>query len=74
MKWGNSMPRDYNPKEAAKRTAARRMHALARLDLREPTSPRKSAVGPTSHAVKFLDPASEKAIQDFLDDNRKVLR
>ena len=60
------MPRDLKAHENAKRMKARRAHALARLDLREPSSPRAPAIGPTSHAVKLVDPASAAAIEAFL--------
>ena len=60
------MPRDYRPKETEKRSKARRAHALARLDLREPTVPRKPAAGAFSHAVKVMDPETERLIRDAL--------
>ena len=60
------MPRDYHPKEAAKRNQARRDHALARRDLREPTTPRAAAIGATSHAIKVMDPAIERMIAEAL--------
>ena len=60
------MPRDYRPKETAKRNQARRAHALKRRDLREPTSPREAAVGATSHAVKIIDTDTRAAIDAFL--------
>lgn len=42
------------------------MHALARLDLREPTSPWEAAAGVTSHAVKAENPELRKLIDDAL--------
>ena len=42
------------------------MHALARLDLREPTSPREAAIGPTSHAVKMMDPEVQRIIAEAM--------
>ena len=60
------MPRDYRPKETEKRSKARRAHALARLDLREPTVPRAPAVGPMSHAVKVMDPETQRLISEAL--------
>lgn len=60
------MPRDYRAAENQKRSKARREHALQRLDLREPSHPRQPAVGPTSHAVKKIDMASQAAIEAFL--------
>ena len=60
------MPRDLKSHERHKQTAARRMHALARLDLREPTSPWEAAAGVTSHAVKAENPELRKLIDDAL--------
>ncbi|MHB8272007.1 hypothetical protein [Bradyrhizobium sp.] len=60
------MPRENRAHENQKRMSARRMHALARLDLREPTSPREAASGPTSHAVKAENPELRKMIDDAL--------
>lgn len=60
------MPRDLKAHENQKKASARRAHALARLDLREPTVPRESAAGPMSHAVKKVDPVTALAIQAFL--------
>lgn len=61
------MPRDLRAHENQKRTKARRDHALARLEFREPSSPRTAAVGPVSHAVKVVDPADRAAIDAFLE-------
>jgi hypothetical protein len=60
------MPRDYRAAENQKRSKARREHALQRLDLREPSHPRDSAVGPTSHAVKKINSADQAAIDAFM--------
>lgn len=60
------IPRDLKSHENQKRSKARRMHALARMDLREPSTPRAAAVGATSHAVKKIDIATEQAISAFL--------
>ena len=60
------MPRDLKASENRKRQQARRAHALARLDLREPSVPRDPASGPTSHAVKKVDGATRDAIDAFL--------
>jgi hypothetical protein len=60
------MPRDLKAHENQKRSKARRDHALARLDLREPSVPRQPANGPTSHAVKARDPATAAAVEAFL--------
>lgn len=61
------MPRDPSARENTLRAKARRMHALARMDLREPSTPRAAAVGPTSHAVKATDPDTARAIAAFLE-------
>lgn len=60
------MPRDFKAHENMKRSKARREHALLRLDLREPSSPRQAPVGATSHPVKLMDRASAAAIEAFL--------
>ena len=60
------MPRDYRAAENTKRSKARREHALARLDLREESTPREPAIGVTSQAVKVMDPASAAAIEAFM--------
>jgi hypothetical protein len=60
------VPRDLRAHENQKRTKARRDHALARLDLRKPTTPRESAAGPMSHAVKVMEPEAARAIEVFL--------
>lgn len=61
------MPRDLRAVENRKRTKARREFALERLDLRRETVPRESALGPTSQAVKVMDPASAAAIAAFME-------
>jgi hypothetical protein len=66
------MPRNLKQHEHTKRSQARRAHALARLDLRQPSHPRENAVGPMSHAVKVVDDETKRLIQEALD--RKVLR
>ena len=60
------MPRDLRAHENQKRSKARRAHALARLDLREPSVPRTAAAGPTSHAVKMVDPEAAAAIAAYM--------
>lgn len=60
------MPRDLRANENTKRIKARRAHALARLDLREPSTPRSPAAGPISHSIKADDPAVRAAIDAFL--------
>jgi hypothetical protein len=64
------MPRNLRPYENEKRTKARRNHALARLDLREATTPRESSARPTSHAVKVIDKATQDAIDAFMAARR----
>lgn len=60
------MPANDKARTNQKRATARREHALKRLDLRDPTSPREAATGPTSHAVKAVDPSTRAAIDAFL--------
>lgn len=60
------MPRDLKAHEHSKRNKARREFALMRRDLREPSAPRAAAVGAISHAVKIVDPATERAIAEFM--------
>ena len=48
-----------------KRAQARRDLALARVELREPSAPRRPAAGATSHAVKVTDPEIDRMIVDF---------
>ena len=67
---GPILPRESRAHENKKRTAARRMHALARLDLREPSTPRETAIGPTSHAVKKIDIGTRAAIDAFLRERQ----
>lgn len=54
-----------------KRLRARRDHALARLDLREESSPRKPAAGATSACVKVIDPELERMIAAALERRSK---
>ena len=60
------MPRDPSARENRMKAKARRDHALARLDLRSPTSPRETAAGPTSHAIKSRNPEVDRLVEDFL--------
>ena len=60
------MPRDPSARENRMKAKARRDHALARLDLREPSVPRTAAAGPTSHAVKMVDPEAAAAIAAYM--------
>lgn len=64
------MPRDASARENRLRSKARRAHALQRLDLRDPTSPRQPAAGPTSHAVKKINTADRAAIDAFLEGRK----
>jgi len=65
------MPRDHSARENTLKAKARRAHALARIDLREPTVPRQAAAGPISHAIKADDPATRAAIDAFLSNRNK---
>jgi hypothetical protein len=60
------VPRDPSARENRLTAKARRDHALARLDLREPSVPRTAAAGPTSHAVKVVDPEAAAAIATYM--------
>ena len=60
------MPRDHSARENRLKAKARRDHALVRLDLREPSVPRMAAAGPTSHAVKMVDPEAAAAIAAYM--------
>ncbi len=60
------MPRSLTRGQTQKRATARREGALARNELRGPSEPRQSAAGPTSHAVKSVDPSTRDAIDRFL--------
>ncbi len=66
------MPRDFKAHENQKRSKARRAHALLRIDLREPSVARQSAVGATSHSVKARDPDVERAIREFEQRRREA--
>lgn len=59
---GKSMKREH----LQRRAAARRSGALARAELREPSTPRQAAAGATSFPVKAVDPATASAIEAFL--------
>lgn len=60
------MPRDYSARENGLKAKARREHALKRLDLREPTSPREAPAGATSFPVKKVDRETADAIAAFM--------
>lgn len=60
------MGRPFRSNEQERKSKARREHALGRLDLRHPSTPRESAASPTSHAIKQRDPAMQAAIEAFL--------
>ncbi len=60
------MPRDLRANESERRAKARRTGALARIELRYPSSPREPAAGATSFPVKAQDPATRAAIDEFL--------
>ncbi len=65
------MPRDPSARENRLKAKARRDHALARMDLRTPSTPRDPAIGPTSHAVKKIDIGTRAAIDAFLSRQRE---
>lgn len=60
------MPRDYRASENQKKAKARRSHALARNELRQPTVPRVAAAGATSAPVKAADPETDRLVAEFL--------
>jgi hypothetical protein len=64
------MPRDLKAHENQKRARARREGALARREFAYPSVPRSAAAGPTSPAVKIVDPESAAAIAAFM--NKRV--
>lgn len=65
------MPRNLRTHEREKKGKARREFALARLELREPSSPRAAAAGPVSHAIKERDPAIDAAVEAFLNKRKE---
>jgi hypothetical protein len=64
------MPRDYRAGENTKRAKARREFAMERNELRQASSPRTPAAGPTSMALKAADPADALLIEAWLAQNR----
>lgn len=60
------MTRTLKAYEWEKRAKARREVALARVELREPASPRIAPEGATSFPVKARDAGTEAAIAAFL--------
>lgn len=66
------MTRNYRLHEKEKKSKARRAHALARLELREPSAPRVPATGATSHAIKVTDPETAAMIEAFLAKKREL--
>ncbi len=59
------MPRDFRAYENAKMAKAKRQAALARPEMLLPSTPRVSAAGATSFAVKAADPELHRMIEDF---------
>jgi hypothetical protein len=64
------VPRDLKASENRKKAAAARSNALARIELGQPTTPRVSAAGATSMAVKAEDPAIRAMIDAALAAKR----
>lgn len=60
------MPRDLKHHERVRRTKARRADALARIELREPSSPRVAPAAPTSFPIKAEDPEVRRMIDEAL--------
>lgn len=68
--WEATIPRDFKAHENDRRAKARREFALQRRDLREPSTPRAQAAGPISHAVKVVDPETERLVAEFMERKR----
>ena len=69
------MPRDLRANESMKRAKAKRQAALNRPEMLQPTTPRISADGPISMAVKAEDQATRRMIDDALTARgAKVIR
>lgn len=66
------MPRDFKASEMVKRLKSIRSAALARNELRQPTSPRIPAAGATSMAIKAEDPAIRAMIDAEIEKRRLV--
>lgn len=64
------MPRDFRAAANMKAAKGRRLIALGRPELLYPTTPRTSAAGATSMAVKAEDPETRKLIDDALARRR----
>jgi len=60
------MPRDFKAHENEKRARARRQAAMMRPEILQPTTPRTSAAGPTSMAVKIEDPNTRRMIDEAI--------
>ena len=60
------MTRTLKAYEREKRAKARREVALARVELREPSSPRIAPEGATSFPVKARDAGVDAAVEAFL--------
>jgi hypothetical protein len=60
------MTRDFRSRTNDKRRRARRDSAMERGEIEQPTTPRESAAGPTSMAVKADDPVLRAQIEDAM--------
>lgn len=60
------MPRDYRASENRKLARASRARALLRPEMLYPTEPRAAAAGPTSLAVKVVDPELRRMIDEAI--------
>lgn len=65
------MSRSYKEAEIHRRAKARRDAALARPELRGPSTPRVSAEGATSAAMKARDPETDRMVQEYLERRGK---
>lgn len=59
------MSRRLTGRDVENRAKAKRVSALSRGELRYPTEPRAPAQGVTAMAVKTIDPAVRKMIEEF---------
>lgn len=66
------MSRSLSPRESQRRALARREGALARNELKEASSPRAAAAGPTSFPVKARDAGLDAMIRDFENKRRNA--
>lgn len=59
------MTRRLTSSEISAKARSRRQFALERVELRFKSAPRVSAAGPTSLALKVVDPETRRLIEEF---------